>query len=95
MPRFYLHVCNGNGFIEDEEGTELRDQGAARDEAIRGARDIMAGEVQRGELDLGSFIEVEDENHLWLFTITFADALDLKRQDRPPPQGSGRGQTQH
>ena len=93
MPIFYLHICNGTGFVEDEDGQELLDEGAARDAAIAGARDIMAGEIQRGELDLGSFIEVEDEDHRWLFTITFADALDLKRQAQPSPQGSTRNRT--
>ncbi|WP_324749615.1 hypothetical protein SH591_13930 [Sphingomonas sp. LY54] len=85
MPRFYLHVCNGNGFVEDEEGSDLPDASAAREKALAGARDIMAAEIQLGELDLGSFIEVEDENRNYLFTVTFAHAVDLKGQDQTAP----------
>jgi hypothetical protein len=84
MSRFYLHVCNGNGFIEDEEGSDLPDASAAREKAIAGARDIMAAEIQLGELDLGSFIEVEDVDRKHLFTVTFADAVDVKGPDQAP-----------
>jgi hypothetical protein len=79
MPRFYLHICDGAGFAEDEEGLELPDEAAARKAAIAGARDIMAADVKRGELDLASFVEVEDDNHGWLFTISFGEALALRK----------------
>jgi hypothetical protein len=39
MPRFYLHACNGSGFIEDEEGTDVADAAAAREKAVEGLRD--------------------------------------------------------
>lgn len=79
MPVFYLHVCNGNGFIEDEEGHDLADADAARARATAGARDIMSEEMRGGQLDLSSFIEVEDENHVHLFTLTFAEAVEIRR----------------
>jgi len=68
MPIFYFHVCNGTGFVEDEDGQELPGMEAARALALVSARDIMAADVRAGELDLASFIEVEDENRQWLFT---------------------------
>ncbi|MEA1015581.1 hypothetical protein SH593_13620 [Sphingosinicella sp. LY1275] len=73
------------GFTEDEEGSDLPDASAAREKAIAGARGIMAAEIQLGDLDLGSFIEVEDESRNYLFTVTFADAIDVKGQDQAPP----------
>ena len=36
MPLFFFHVCNGNGFVEDEEGRDLPDEAAARAIAIVG-----------------------------------------------------------
>ena len=90
MARYYFHVCNGTGFIEDQQGVELADHAEAREQAYRGARDIMAGDVQRGELDLSSFIEVEDENNELLFTLTFQDAVDLTRRNE-----SSRGTRRH
>jgi hypothetical protein len=78
VPRFYFHVCDGDGFSEDEEGLELADAGAARLEALRGARSLMAEELRRGELNLASFIEVEGEGGELLFTLTFDDAVEIK-----------------
>ena len=80
MPRYYFHVCNGTGFVQDEEGQELPDLEAARAEAVRNARCIMASEVQRGMLDLSSFIEIEDAEHQLIHTLGFEDALDLTQR---------------
>jgi hypothetical protein len=77
MPLFYFHICNGTGFVEDEEGQELPDLDAARTAAIRSARSIMADDVQRGMLDLSSFIEIEDSGKHLVHTLVFKDAVDL------------------
>lgn len=83
MPSFYFHVCNGNGFVADEEGQELPDTEAARSVAIKSARDVMAGDLRDGRLDLTAFIEVEDEAHNRLFTLTFADAVAVRTVPDP------------
>jgi hypothetical protein len=80
VPRFYFHVCNGTGFVQDEEGQELPDLEAARAEAIRSARSIMASDVQRGMLDLSSFIEIEDSGHQLVHTLGFGEAVDLTQR---------------
>jgi hypothetical protein len=77
MPRYYFHICNGNGFVEDEEGQELPDLEAARAVALNCARDIMAADVRRGALDLSSFIEIEDASRQLVHTLGFEDAVDL------------------
>ncbi len=82
MPRFYFHVCNGNGFTEDEDGRELPDLEAARAEAIRAARDIMASDVRSGMLDLSSFIEIEDEGRQLRHTLGFEEAVELAQRHR-------------
>ena len=81
MPTYYLHMCDGTGFIEDQEGTELPDEAAAREHAVASARDVMAGDMRRGELDLSSFIEVEDAAHKLLFTLSFRDAVAIKNDE--------------
>jgi hypothetical protein len=37
----------------------------------------MASELREGQLNLWSFIEVEDEIHRLLFTVTFAEAVKI------------------
>lgn len=80
VPRFYLHVCNGNGFVEDEEGVELPTLEAARALAIEGARDIMAADIRNGLLDLSSFIEIEDSEKRLKVTLLFSEAVDLTQR---------------
>ena len=80
MPRFYLHICNGDGFTEDEDGVELPNLEAARREAIKGLRDVMSAEMMSGELNMASFIEIEDEQHLLLHTVQFSDAVDVRSE---------------
>ena len=77
MPLFYLHVCNGDGFTEDELGHELPNLEAARHEAIQGLRSIVADEMKNGILNMASFIEIEDEHHHLLMTVPFGDAVDV------------------
>jgi hypothetical protein len=78
MSIFYLHLCNGNGFMEDEEGHELSDLAAARKYAITSLRDVTAGDMQRGELNLGSFIEIENQWHQLVATVSFEDAVQVR-----------------
>ena len=80
MPRYYMHCCNGNGFTEDQEGVELPDKEAAMRKAVAAARDVMAGDVRSGLLDLTSFIEVEDEQHNLILTLTFLEAVTVSTQ---------------
>ena len=89
MPRYYMHSCNGHGFTEDQEGIDLPDREAAMRKAVEAARDVMADDVRSGLLDLTSFIEVEDEQHKLMFTLTFMEAVTISHQyanERPNRQ---------
>lgn len=77
--RYFMHVTNGHGFVQDEEGCELPDEAAARRAALVAARDVMAGDMREGFLDLTSFITVEDEAHTFLFRLVFADAVRIRQ----------------
>jgi hypothetical protein len=72
-----MHVSDSHRFAEDHEGRDLPDDETARLEAVKGARDMMASELREGQLDLSSFIEVEDDTHKLLFTLTFAEAVKI------------------
>ena len=80
-----MHISDGTGFIEDEEGRELPDEATARAEAIIAARDVMAGDLRDGRLDLTCFIEDEDEGHTLLFTINFGDVVNVTRPGEAGP----------
>jgi hypothetical protein len=81
LPRFYLHLCNGNGFTEDTDGAEFDNLAAAKVAAVAGLRDIMAAELKEGSMNMASFVEIEGEDHQLLTTVQFVDAVDI-RTDR-------------
>jgi hypothetical protein len=77
MPRFFLHICNGMGFAEDEEGIDLPTVDAARQAAIAGLRDLMAGEMKEGQLNQASFIEIVNEAGELQMIVSFQDAVHV------------------
>ncbi len=78
MPRYLFNIHNGNGLTEDEEGHELVDDEAARREALKGIRSIIAEDVREGIVDLDGRIEVLDEAGNLHLTVRFTDAVRIK-----------------
>ena len=78
MPRYYFHVCNGKGFTEDEAGQEFPDEAAARDAAVQGIRDLMAEELRRGQINVASFVEIEDADRQLVATVAFTEAVEMR-----------------
>ena len=77
MPRFHLKIFNGAGEAPDEEGQELANLAAARAEAIRGIRSLLAAELSEGKIDLGGRIEITDRDDRILQTIAFREAVTV------------------
>lgn len=78
MPRFFLHLINNTAVASDDEGVELTDVSAARDQAIDGIRSVLADEVRRGMLDLRGRIEIAEAGGNVLAVVSFADALEIR-----------------
>jgi hypothetical protein len=68
MPRFFLHLWDGDLFEEYEEGTDLPDRAAALDEAIKFAQEIK-GDVASPDRAL---VQVADEegSTLWMVQLS-------------------------
>lgn len=86
MPRFYFNLCNGAEFAEDEEGLELADYAAARRKAVESLRGVMAGDLLMGDLNTASFIEIENERHEFIETVSFSEVVNLR--DEPHVRGN-------
>ncbi|CAA9545068.1 MAG: hypothetical protein AVDCRST_MAG23-2458 [uncultured Sphingosinicella sp.] len=77
MPRFFFNVYD-DIIAEDEEGVELPNLDAARLQALRGARDLIAEQVRHGYIMLSHWIDVMDEHGAKVLTLTFGEAVDIK-----------------
>ena len=75
MPRFFFHIRDSDGLVEDPEGIECRDPSAIRDEAVGAARDLMADHIRKGFDVSGWSYEVVDERGRPILTLRFAEAV--------------------
>lgn len=78
MPRYYFHLHNG-AVARDEEGLELPDLDAARQEAIKAARELMGEDIKAGLLRLGHRIEIRDADGAEVLVVPFAEAIMIER----------------
>lgn len=79
MPRYRLHVINSVGFAEDTEGQTLADLAAARAEAVKGIRSLLADELKDGAINLGGRVNVVDDGDRVLLTVPFDEAFAIIR----------------
>jgi hypothetical protein len=78
MPRFYFHIQDSSGIVDDL-GMELSNVAAAKCEAVRYASRLICDEAQ-AFWDAGEFqMTVSDEKGLALFSL----ALSLTAVDAP------------
>ena len=68
MPRFYFHTEDGRRF-PDDEGTELANTAAAKDEATRILGEILKDDSEMLWATKDLRITVQDADHLTLFII--------------------------
>lgn len=78
MPRFYLHIRDNDRWIEDPEGSDLPNLEAARQEALAGARGILAEKLRAGEVLDGQTIEITDDAGMVQAVVPFRNALRLR-----------------
>jgi uncharacterized protein DUF6894 len=84
MPHYHFHLHNSVGSVEDEEGRDLPDLAAAREEGLGDIRSIIAEDVRHGRLDLCGRLEVVDGTGRLLLTLAFVDALDMSDEPESP-----------
>ncbi|MGZ8310704.1 MAG: DUF6894 family protein [Allosphingosinicella sp.] len=76
MPRYFFNIRN-DLTVDDDEGTQLEDEAAAREVALESARALVCESVKVGHLNLDHFIEVLGENRDLLFKLTFREAFTI------------------
>ena len=78
MPRFLFHVIDDIMSL-DEEGRELPSIDLARQEAIAGARELIAHKVMRtGRVALHHRIEIAGEDGTVLLALPYGEAVTIE-----------------
>jgi hypothetical protein len=77
MPRFFFHLYD-DVIAQDEEGLDLPDVAAAREQALFSARALVAEQALLGSIKLRHRIEVEDENGRPVLVLPFRAAVEIE-----------------
>ena len=77
MARYFMHVRDGTDELLDPEGLEFPTLEAMRRAALVTARDLIAGDVRDGRIDLRFRIDVHDETGAIVYSLPFKHALSI------------------
>lgn len=80
MPRFYLHLHDGDHLVEDIEGQIYSNAAAAISDATYAARDMLAECVRSHSIIDGQHIRVCDEAGEEVAIVRFAEQLRLLKE---------------
>ena len=83
MTRFFMHLRDGTDELLDNDGVEMPID-AVSDGALKAARDCIAADALKGQIELKYWIDVHDEQDAIVHTLSFADAVEIV----PEPRGS-------
>jgi hypothetical protein len=75
MSRFYFHIRLGDEIVIDQEGSDLPDPVAAREEALAAARQILADAIRSGNEATPEAFVIADGEGSELETVPFAMVL--------------------
>ena len=75
MGRFYFHLRAGSRLLHDYEGQVLPDVSAARREAERSARELLADAIKASKVEAPEAFVIADEHGCEIGTFPFAEVL--------------------
>lgn len=81
MPRYFVDIVIGARRIPDQDGYELADPEAARDQAHREIRSLLSSPMVDMLEPKDCHVEVADEAHRFLFKVDLSDAYSAKPVD--------------
>jgi hypothetical protein len=77
MNRYFMHLRDGVDETLDPEGLEYDDIESLRTAVLFAARDLLAGDIRNGIVDLRFRIDAEDESGAIVYTLPFRHALSI------------------
>ena len=77
MALYFLHLRNGSDELLDSEGHEFADMDGVRRAVMVSVRDVMAGDLKDGLIDLRFRIDAENESGQVVYTLPFKHAVNI------------------
>jgi hypothetical protein len=77
VARYYLHLRDGIDELLDPDGLEFADIDAVKKAVLFSARDMIAGDVRNGIIDLRYRIDAESADGDVVYSLKFKHAFNL------------------
>jgi hypothetical protein len=77
MAQYFLHLRDSVDELLDPEGQEYADLEAVKKSVLLGARDLLAGDMKNGMLDLRYRIDAENSEGKIVYTLPFKHAFAI------------------
>lgn len=75
MTHYFFHICSGMERIEDREGADFDTLEAALTEARLAAREILAEDLRKGNVDETRLFEIVNEWGELMARVPFKEAI--------------------
>lgn len=81
VTRYFLHLRDSTDDLLDTEGQELADLEEVRSKVMIAARDVIAGDLRNGLIDLRYRIDAENGAGEIVYTLAFRHAFSIIPED--------------
>jgi hypothetical protein len=85
VAKYFLHLRDGVDELLDPEGRDYPTFEAMRRAVLYTARDLIAGDVRNGRLDLRFRIDAHDDAGTLVYSLPFKHALNIIPEGDPAP----------
>ena len=87
MAHYFMHLRDGVDEMLDPDGQEFNTLEALKAAVLANVRDVIAGDVRNGILDLRYRIDAADEAGAIVYTLPFKHALSIIPEGDQAPAG--------
>ncbi len=82
MARYYMQLRDGTDHLLDPDGIEYADIDVLKKKVLVAVRELISEDVKGGVIDLRFRIDAEDRDGMIVYTLDFADAVNIIPDDK-------------
>jgi hypothetical protein len=82
VARYYMQLRDGTDHLLDPEGIEYADIDDLKKKVLSAVRDLMSEDIKGGVVDLRFRIDAEDRDGVIVYTLGFAEAVQIIPDDK-------------
>ena len=77
VAHYFFHLRDGSDEMLDPDGRDFGDMDSLRTAVMKNARDVIAGDIQNGVVDLRFRIDAENDSGQVVYSLAFKHAFNI------------------